>query len=942
MERIIYRITLDTHKTGVQKTLQGFQTADNMARRIAISLVSGGDSFEIDETNTVAMMYVTTPNATEPSINACTIEDNTIIYDVLPIVEEGITEMQIKLISTSVNGAKRVLAISKFAVEVTESGTDDSNAEQTTTFTALEDAIAIAHGVYNERLLSVEITADCTFKAYYADGTVYENCFIKDAIYNGNAVVAESYAVGGTGTRAGEDTDNAMYYSNKSKSASVEVVYASKEVKELLEEARLLSNLTSFMVNFETGELGYISKSYDFEINEKTGYLEVEGDDAFDAKQLVAEDVEKFIEEKSEDLEYLDIQTSTDTTLRNTKAGGLRLTKMVGNTEQKKLSGKNMIDASGLVASTVNGITFTPVYNSNGGLEYVNVNGTANGTSSSVYTIKRLDLTEVETLILSGCPSGGSASGYYLGIWNSNWGRICTSYGGDAECVVPSDGVLRCQISVSVGTTVNNLKFYPMLRKADITDDTYEPYCGGIASPNPSFPQPLMNVSDCVEMEQGSIATSDGSLTVANNRIRSKQFIPCKEGDNITLLREKAINSRVYFYDSNKAILSTIASTTTTSATHTVPSGASYFKFIFSQDNDFTVDDVGKITLTINGKYVNCIREHGENLFYATVDDFKSGITSGSSKRVWFWLKPNTQYTLSSNAGTYSDGGTNIWFNGDSSFTNGVSLNNPKTITTGEDGSFFIAVRTDNIDNIFANYWIMLNEGNTPEPYEPYKETVAYFLTDEPLRKGDILFKENGLFKVEHFLAEYVFTGQESALGLYEKSNVAERRFALNDATLFAHANYYGIPFSNYFKGVAYRSSDDLAFYHQNRYLVFNDVNSYWADLDSFKAWLVSMYDSGNPLTALYPRATPTIEVLDTESQLALNSLETFDTVTYIEVDSRVKPSEIECEYGASKVGAYTLKSLNNTESNAVKLNAFLEAQYAVDEVVDSGDEPTE
>ena len=273
MERIVYRLTLDAKKTGVQKKLQGFETADNMARRIAISLVSGSDTIEIDNTNTVAMMYVTTPNATEPSINMCIIEDNTIIYDVLPIVEEGITEMRIKLIKTSLSGAQSVLPSPKFAVEVTESGIDDSNAEQTTTFTALENATAKAMAVYNERLLRVEIEADCTFKAYYADGTVYENGFLKDAVYNGNAIVAESYAHGGTGTRKGEDTDNAMYYSNVSRSASISANNVAKEAKEMLEETKVQTRATVCTVNFDTGHLLYNSPDFEFTIDTSTGKL---------------------------------------------------------------------------------------------------------------------------------------------------------------------------------------------------------------------------------------------------------------------------------------------------------------------------------------------------------------------------------------------------------------------------------------------------------------------------------------------------------------------------------------------------------------------------------------------------------------------------------------------------------------------------------------------
>lgn len=182
MERIIYRKTLDVHKNGIQFMLQGFETADNMSRRIEISLMASGDTIDVPLEQMVAMMYVTTPSATEPSINACAIKDNKVIYDVLPIVEEGITEMQLKLIQTSPEGARRVLCSPKFAVEASKSDTDDTGAEQTTTFTALEDAVAKAKSTYDERLLRVEIDEECIFRAYYADGAVYETDIIRRCI----------------------------------------------------------------------------------------------------------------------------------------------------------------------------------------------------------------------------------------------------------------------------------------------------------------------------------------------------------------------------------------------------------------------------------------------------------------------------------------------------------------------------------------------------------------------------------------------------------------------------------------------------------------------------------------------------------------------------------------------------------------------------------------
>lgn len=274
MERITYRKTLDVHKNGVQFILQGFDTADNMSRSIEVSLMANGDTIDFPSEKVVAMIYVTTPSAAEPSINECTIKDNKIIYDVLPIVEEGFTCMQLKIIGTSPGGATSVLATPKFAVEVSKSGTSDEEAERTTTFTALEDAVATAKGVYDERLLRVEITDTCIFKAHYADGTVYETDAIKECLLHGNAKLAKSYAVGDTGIREEEDSDNAKYYSGVSRSSSEEARLVGEEATTLLEETRKHGVYTSFMMDFDSGELLYISPSYNFTVNKETGDLD--------------------------------------------------------------------------------------------------------------------------------------------------------------------------------------------------------------------------------------------------------------------------------------------------------------------------------------------------------------------------------------------------------------------------------------------------------------------------------------------------------------------------------------------------------------------------------------------------------------------------------------------------------------------------------------------
>lgn len=276
MERITYRKTLDVHKTGIQFTLQGFETADNMARVIEINLVANGDTVDLPTEKMVATMYVKSPSGVT-SINECTIKDNTIVCEVLPIVEAGITEMQLKLIETSPLGATSVLATPKFAVEVSESGMDEEGATQTTTFTALENALAQAKGLYDSRITRIVLSNDCVFAIHYADGTIYTSDALKDLVVIGESIMSKSYARGGTGVRDGENTDNSMYYSEVSKSAALNSNQASDRAEDLLAEVRKHGVYTAFTTNFESGELEYESPMYNFEIDKTTGELQAIG-----------------------------------------------------------------------------------------------------------------------------------------------------------------------------------------------------------------------------------------------------------------------------------------------------------------------------------------------------------------------------------------------------------------------------------------------------------------------------------------------------------------------------------------------------------------------------------------------------------------------------------------------------------------------------------------
>lgn len=277
MEQIMYRKTLDVHKNGTQFLLQGFETADNLSRVVEISLMASGDAIDFPLEKIVAIMYVSIPGATEPSIYNCTIKDNKVVFEMPKISVEGITTMQLKLIETSTDGARSVLASPKFACEVIKSNADDESIIQGENFTRFEDAVAKAKEVYDERFLRMELDSECIFRAYYADGTTYETDVLQRLFRNGNVLLSESWAKGGTGVRAGEDTNNSMYYSNVSKSESLNAKAIMEDSEEILEEVKLHGVYTAFSVDFETGEVEYVSPSFSFKVNTDTGELDAEG-----------------------------------------------------------------------------------------------------------------------------------------------------------------------------------------------------------------------------------------------------------------------------------------------------------------------------------------------------------------------------------------------------------------------------------------------------------------------------------------------------------------------------------------------------------------------------------------------------------------------------------------------------------------------------------------
>ena len=81
-------------------------------------------------------------------------------------------------------------------------------------------------------------------------------------------------------------------------------------------------------------------------------------------------------------------------------------------------------------------------------------------------------------------------------------------------------------------------------------------------------------------------------------------------------------------------------------------------------------------------------------------------------------------------------------------------------------------------------------------------------------------------------------------------------------------------------------------------------INTSFATVDEWKAHLAE-----NPMEVVYELAEEVVEELPIADQIGLNSLASYDGITYVEFDSEIQPT-FKGEYGTSKVGGYTLEAM--------------------------------
>lgn len=172
------------------------------------------------------------------------------------------------------------------------------------------------------------------------------------------------------------------------------------------------------------------------------------------------------------------------------QAGQLESFQLDGDTFQQSYTGKNLFVPP--ESTTSRGVTYTR--NNDGSF---NISGTATGGESLASIFTGINLQDGDSLTLSSNVAISTGVVYRVEAYNGNsWlvsliSQVTTM---PKTITIPSNATrLRYSIGVLENRTVelNNVTF--QLEKGTAT--SYEPFVGGIPSPNPSYPQPIRTVT---------------------------------------------------------------------------------------------------------------------------------------------------------------------------------------------------------------------------------------------------------------------------------------------------------------------------------------------------------------------------------------------------------------------------------------------------------------
>ena len=196
----------------------------------------------------------------------------------------------------------------------------------------------------------------------------------------------------------------------------------------------------------------------------------------------------------------------------------LESVELEGDTYQQEYSGKNILPNE-IASQIYKGVTITR--RGDGSLL---LNGTSSGGTVRIATIT---VSEGETLTMSGLV-GWQYNTLQMFV-NSTvafpFGHRLQCYNGPRTRTALGDETVSVDLYFYAGQTYSNVEVKPMVERGSTATD-YEPYVGGIPSPNPDYPQTVQTVTGVQTVGVSSTGGASQSYTIDLGSIEL-----CKIGD---------------------------------------------------------------------------------------------------------------------------------------------------------------------------------------------------------------------------------------------------------------------------------------------------------------------------------------------------------------------------------------------------------------------------
>ena len=603
---------------------------------------------------------------------------------------------------------------------------------------------------------------------------------------------------------------------------------------------------------------------------------------------------------------------------------------VVTGNQEINVVGKNLYNVGELTTITSNGITFTPYYEDNK-LQYINVNGTATG--NVFYNFNKIILP-AGSYIITGC-TGGSANTYFLGV-NFGLGRMSQIDGQYPFTLTEERTMNESFIRVGVGTTVNNVKIYPMIRLSSITDATYEPYIGNIYEVN--LGKNLFNINDCYV---GSVQQPYMSMDITNNVMTltaigtvgaqlarwDKGGFDSSKTYTVSFKAKKVVKGtdglpKIQFvvYGSNDgSSFSSIVNMNETNPTQGQEysfnytfTGYKYYRF-YIYNNASTPVTLGEQTQYYDiqfeeGSIVTPYSPYFTPIELCKINDYKDSIKKSEGNNLFDGeielggINPDTGALVSNNSRTRSinytkvkpnttyyytrTGGQNRWIVGykedktpitDGTKSSGGVIQKAAVGYLANNvlsGTFTTTATTEYIkwydtSDTNLNELVMINEGTTPLPYEPYLE--------------------KGKWYIEKNIGKVVLDGSESGWSFTNSSGKM-----IHYRQIVGKIAQKILMYSNYFKYSVneWQLINNYEFCTQaNQYIFIRDDDK--TSSTDFKTWLGT-----HNTIVYYVLATPTYTEITNEELISqLNSIELIDGLNNISITSANLSSPLKISY---------------------------------------------